>query len=216
MQTIFKTFHNLTAGSCPDKRFHLHFPNLFPTFQGLPPALCVPGWPAVWPPPSSSGCSTRGNTLYTIPTRWLTRSVVSLAGSGLFAGFGHLTLSCSLQEILDNSSNGIPQISYNGHATETPWLRCAAETLTQKQFADLLLSVTAEYFLHPAENRSRSQEVKGSIPSEPTPSNRNCASPSLCKPEFNPGQRAALFNTNSGGAWPRDIHWPFGDEEDER
>lgn len=41
-------------------------------------------------------------------------------GGGVFAGFGHLTLSCSLQEILDNSSNGIPQISSNGHATETP------------------------------------------------------------------------------------------------
>lgn len=28
---------------------------------------------------------------------------------------------------------------------------------------------------------------------------RNCASQFLCKPEFKPGQRAALINTNSGG-----------------
>lgn len=73
----------------------------------------------------------------------------------------------------------------------------------------------------PAVNRifpasCRKQEATGSIPSEPAPSNGNCASPSLCKPELNPGQRAALFNTNSGGAGQRDLRRPLGGEEEQR
>lgn len=36
------------------------------------------------------------------------------------SGLGDITLCCSFQEILDSSSNGIPQMSYNGHTAETP------------------------------------------------------------------------------------------------
>lgn len=35
--------------------------------------------------------------------------------------FGGYCVSVSGQEILDNSSNGIPQISYNGHTAASPW-----------------------------------------------------------------------------------------------
>lgn len=33
----------------------------------------------------------------------------------------HQTCLCPIQEVLDSSSNGVPQISYNGHIAASPW-----------------------------------------------------------------------------------------------
>lgn len=50
------------------------------------------------------------------------------------------------------------------------------------------------------------QVMKSSPSSQPSSSNRNRTSQFLCKPELQPGRRAALLNANSGGRRLHDIH----------